>query len=364
MSKNPPRSIYEVARYAGVSSSTVSRVLGGRADLVASATRERVIAVAQSLGYRPNRMAQGLATGRSTVVGVLVHDIRNPQLAQALRGIDQTAQQLGLLTVVCNTDYDARRATEYLAMLDDHQVAGVILTGQDHTGRAQMRKYKAQIDRMSARGIVAIGLGENTGLPLRVSYRNRALGEQLADHLLDLGHRRFVFIRVVPSLRAMDNRERGFRQAIARRGLPPDSVISRDAIRTLDAGAAVALDLLDDAVEFTAIVGATDEIATGCNVALTRRGMRVPEDVSIAGWGGSEMSNLLGHPLTTVKTPMFQMGVDAINLLLEVLKGTPRHRHVVLDAQLVLAGSTGPAAFTTAAKSDGIGSGSLMQNPS
>lgn len=117
-------------------------------------------------------------------------------------------------------------------------------------------------------------------------------------------------------------------------------------------------------VEFTAIVGATDEIATGCNVALTRRGMRVPEDVSIAGWGGSEMSNLLGHPLTTVKTPMFQMGVDAINLLLEVLKGTPRHRHVVLDAQLVLAGSTGPAAFTTAAKSDGIGSGSLMQNPS
>src|SRR5437868_4788640 len=147
--KNPSSSIYEVAREAGASSSTVSRVLGGRAELVAASTRERVVAVAQSLGYRTNRMARGLATGRSTVVGVLVHDIRNTQLAQALRGIDQAARQLGLLTMVCNTDYDAARATEYLAMLDDHHVAGVVLTGQDYAGKGDGSRFKEQIERMA-----------------------------------------------------------------------------------------------------------------------------------------------------------------------------------------------------------------------
>src|SRR5207249_240163 len=114
------------------SSSTVSRVLGGRAELVAPATRERVLAAAETLGYRPNRMARGLATGRSNIVGVLVHDIRNRQLAQVLRGIDQAAREFGLLTMLCNTEYDAARATEYLAMLDDHHVSGVVLTGQDY----------------------------------------------------------------------------------------------------------------------------------------------------------------------------------------------------------------------------------------
>ena len=344
MAKIAPSSIYEVARRAGVSSSTVSRVLSDKADLVALLTRERVVAAAQALGYRPNRMAQGLATGRSTVLGVLVHDIRNPQLAQSLRGIDETARKSGLLTVVCNTDYDAKRATEYLAILDDHQVAGIILTSQDHGGKEEMSRYKAQIDRMLHRGIVAVGLGENTKLPLRVTYQNRALGERLANHLLDFGHRRFIFIRVNPSIRATENRERGLRDAIAKRGLPASSVAVRSCIRSLDAGAAVALQLLDEGVEFTAVVGASDEIAAGCHLAFTRHGMQVPNDVSIAGWGGSEMTHLLGHPLTTVETPMFQMGVEAVGLLLEALNGPPRHRHILLDARIVFAGSTGPAA--------------------
>src|SRR5206468_7778608 len=129
----------------------------------------------QSLGYRPNRMARGLATGRSMVVGVLVHDIRNRQLAQALRGVDQAARQLGLLTMLCNTDYDAARATEYLALLDDHQVSGVVLTGQDYSGKGDGSRFKEQIERMTGRGIVAVGVGESTGLPLRVSLHNRAL---------------------------------------------------------------------------------------------------------------------------------------------------------------------------------------------
>src|SRR6185503_12529284 len=116
----------------------------------------------------PNRMARGLATGRSNIVGVLVHDIRNRQLAQVLRGIDQAARELGLLTMLCNTDYDAARATEYLAMLDDHQVAGVALTGQDYAGKDGSR-FKEQLERMAKRGIVAVGVGESTSLPLRVS---------------------------------------------------------------------------------------------------------------------------------------------------------------------------------------------------
>jgi LacI family transcriptional regulator len=353
MNKNASRSIYEVAREAGVSSSTVSRVLGGRADLVAAATRERVVAAAKALGYRPNRMARGLATGRSNIVGVLVHDIRNRQLAQVLRGIDQAARQLGLLTMLCNTDYDAARATEYLAMLDDHQVAGVVLTGQDYAGKGDGSRFKEQIERIAERGIVAVGVGESTSLPLRVSLNNRRLGQQLADHLLDLGHRRFAFIRVEPSLRALDNRERGFRDAVAARGLPAESVVTRSATRSLAGGAAAAMALLDDAVDFTAVVGATDEIAAGCHLGLTRHAIRVPQDVSIAGWGDSEMSDLLGHRLTTVETPMFQLGVGAIHLLVKALDGSPRRRHVVVDAQLMAGESTGPAPTRQAKRRDG-----------
>jgi len=353
MNKTTSRSIYEVAREAGVSSSTVSRVLGGRADLVAPATRERVVAAVQTLGYRPNRMAQGLATGRSNIVGVLVHDIRNRQLAQVLRGIDQAARQLGLLTMLCNTDYDAARAAEYLAMLDDHQVAGVVLTGQDYGGKGDGSRFRQQIERMTERGIVAVGVGESTSLPLRVSLHNRRLGQQLADHLLDLGHRRFAFIRVEPSLRALDNRERGFRDAVAARGLSPNTVVIRSAVRSLAGGAAAALELLDHGVEFTAVVGATDELAAGCHLGLTRRGIRIPQDVSIAGWGDSEMSDLLGHRLTTVETPMFELGVGAIHLLVQALDGSPRRRHVVVDAQLVQGESTGPAPTRQAKRRNG-----------
>jgi len=354
VNKKTSRSIYEVARAAGVSSSTVSRVLGGRAELVASATRERVMAAAQTLGYRPNRMARGLATGRSNIVGVLVHDIRNRQLAQVLRGIDQAARQLGILTMLCNTDYDAARATEYLAMLDDHQVAGVVLTGQDYAGKGDGSRFKEQIERMTGRGIVAVGVGESTSQALRVSLHNRRLGRQLADHLLDLGHRRFAFVRVEPSLRALDNRERGFRDAVAARGLPADRVVIRSATRSLAGGAAAAVELLDSGVDFTAVVGATDEIAAGCHLGLTRRGIHVPQDVSIAGWGDSEMSDLLGHRLTTVETPMFQLGVGAIHLLVQALDGSPRRRHVVVDAELVVGESTGPAPARPTKRRDGF----------
>jgi len=353
MKKYTSRSIYEVAREAGVSSSTVSRVLGGRADLVAAATRERVLAAAQTLGYRPNRMARGLATGRSNIVGVLVHDIRNRQLAQVLRGIDQAARELGLLTMLCNTDYDAARATEYLAMLDDHQVAGVVLTGQDYGGKGDASRFREQLQRMSERGIVAVGVGESTSLPLRVSLNNRRLGQQLAEHLLNLGHRRFAFVRVEPSLRALDNRERGFRDAITARGLSADRVVTGSAVRSLAGGAAAAIDLLDRGIEFTALVGATDEIAAGCHVGLTRRGVRVPQDVSIAGWGDSEMSDLLGHRLTTVETPMFELGVGAIHLLVQVFDGSPQRRHVVVDAQLVQGESTAPPPARQTKRRDG-----------
>ena len=344
MNKKAVRSIYEVAREAGVSTATVSRALGNRPDLVAPATRERIVAAAQTLGYRPNRMARGLATGRSTIVGVLVHDIRNRQLAQVLRGIDQTARQLGLLTMLCNTDYDATRATEYLAMLDEHQVAGVVLTGQDYPAKGHGSRFKDQLARMSERGIVAVGVGESTSLPLRVSLHNRRLGQQLANHLLDLGHRRFVFVRVDPGFRALDHRERGFRDAIAARGLPGDSIAVRSAVRSLAGGAAAALQVLDEGIAFTAVVGATDEIAAGCHVGLTRRGIRVPQDVSVAGWGDSEMSELLGHPLTTVETPMFELGVRAMHLLVKALDGPLRRHHEVVDARILQGASTGPAA--------------------
>jgi LacI family transcriptional regulator len=216
MAKNEANSIYAVARHAGVSSSTVSRVLGGRTDLVAVSTRERVVAAAQSLGYRP------IGGARPGHRAIDCRGVRTttPQPAMQRCAVPDRRGQLGLFAVVCNTDYDATRATEHLAMLADHQVAGVILTGQDYTGKEDGNKYKEQIDRMSSRGILAIGLGESTNLPLRVSYNNRALGKQLADHLLDLGHRQFVFIRVAPSLRAMDTASvisRGGRRARLRR---------------------------------------------------------------------------------------------------------------------------------------------------
>ncbi|MFF5258342.1 LacI family DNA-binding transcriptional regulator [Actinomadura viridis] len=335
----PHVTLQDVARRAGVSLATASRVLNGttqvRADL-----RERVLAASGELAYTPNAHAQALAGSSSMAIGVICHDVSDPYFSSIARGVMRTAAEHGLMVMLASTFRDPAREIEYIAMLRAQRARAILLIGSGFEDRDWERSMGAELEHYQrAGGRVAVVSRHRTIKADAVLPQNREGAAELARTLLDLGHRDFAVLTGPRLLTTVADRLGGFADTLAEAGieLPEDQVI--EAGFTRDGGYAAAERLLSGGDLPTCVFAVTDVMAIGALAAFRDHGVDVPGQVSLAGFDDIPIVRDLTPPLTTVALPLDLMGERVMELAVRE-PAARRSRVERIKGEVVLRGST------------------------
>jgi LacI family transcriptional regulator len=329
----------DVADAAGVHAATASRALNpATRSLVNAETARRVIKVAESLGYRPNPIARGLKTARSGTVGLVIPDLTNPLFPPIVRGIEDVLEPAGYSGLIVNTDNDPGREVKQIEQLRSRQVEGLIVATAllDHPLLEQLHEEGVKMVMVNRRAhrvdVPSITPDDEAGIVMAVT------------HLVGLGHRRIAHLAGPPTTSTGVTRARAFRNAVHDFGLDDDAqLVASCAYWTEAEGARVLRRLLDDGVDFTAIVAGNDLIALGCYDVFAERGIDCPTEVSVVGFNDMPFLDKLRPPLTSVAIPHHQIGVEAARMLVELLEEHDRpRRSVLLPLTLTERGSTAP----------------------
>jgi LacI family transcriptional regulator len=335
-SKSPKPTIATVAEAAGVSIATVSRVVRGHAD-VHERTRARVLAVIEELGYRPSPLARALVSGRSRTLGLIVSDISNPFYPQLAREVEQSAAAEGWAVVICNTDDDPDVERQCLERLLDQGIGGII------HGSARLDSDAVEVMVKTDVPIVFVNRRPHGSKASYVLADNELGARKLTAHLLDLGHRRIGFIGG-PDF-ACNARERlnGFLAMVEEHGEDATVLVATGDFET-ETGRSVAADWLGDEEQRpTAIIGVNDMVALGAMEAVLAAGLRVPDDVAVAGFDDIELAGSALISLTSVAQHIDEMGRKAVRAVLRLArqpKARRRHMREVLEPELIVRRST------------------------
>lgn len=331
-----PGTIKDVSREAGVSIKTVSRVLNNE-PYVGVATRARVQEAIAALHFRPRSAARALAGGRSFQIG-LICDNPSPWYVYEMQyGTRDRCERDGVRMIAQPYDRESGRLIEELEQLiDSTSVDGLILT-PPVTDRPDVL---ALLQRRGVR-FVRVSPGSEPGLTAAAFIDNRAAAAEMTRHLIDLGHRRIGFVTGHRSYAASAMRLAGFERAMAAAGLAIDPALVRRGDFDFASGAASAEEMLLLAEPPTAIFASNDDMAAGVLAVAHRRGIAVPDRLSVAGFGDDRLARYVWPPLTTIRQPTRTLGFQAADLLLSpAVEGPPEQRELAYE--LVVRDSTAP----------------------
>jgi LacI family transcriptional regulator len=331
--------ITDVARRAGVSTATVSRVLN-RNYPVSDAVRQRVLEAVRDLGYVANAHARALLTSTSGTVGVILHDVSDPYFAEIVRGIQEVAAREDRLVVICNSLREPAREITYIEMLRAHRVDAIVMAGGHILDDEYLMALREQALQLRAQGSRLVLCGRHPVRADAVVPDNTAGGARLARHLLDLGHRRIAYIAGPESLSTSQDRLDGYLGALASYAVEPDPALVVTGDFTREGGYEATERLLAAEVAFTAVCAANDLAAAGVLASLRDHGLRVPEDVSVAGFDDLPVARDVTPALTTVRVPMVEMGRQSMRLALRDPKAP--YELVRLETELVERRSVAP----------------------
>jgi LacI family transcriptional regulator len=311
--------ITEVARQAGVSITTVSRVLNPAAEYpVAAATRQRVLAAANALHYSPSALARALVTRRSRMVGVLVGDIVDPYFAEIVRGIEDVARRAGYLVVVCNTGRDPGTERRYVAALKDYHADAILLLGGDIFDQRTRTALARELKHLDGHGTVALAVaGDHADLPA-FDIDHAAAAEEMVRYLVGLGHERIAYISGPMNVSTARYRREGFLRAMQSAGLSTNFIEEGDF--TYAGGQSAARRLLSRTPAITAIFAANDQMALGALAACRGAEIPVPQQVSVVGFGNTSAAEHAVPGLTTISMPRQQLGMEAMQAVLDALE--------------------------------------------
>jgi len=333
VSRSGDVSLADVARRAGVSVSTASRVINGSSHPVGKELKRRVLAVARELDYYPSAIARSLRTARSQMAAVVVHDISDPYFGEVVRGAEDVANKRGYVVLVCNTDRNREKELTYIRMLRENRAAAVVFAGgglRDPRHHKEIGRHLGLM-RQGGTGVVALAT-QGLDLPA-VRYDNRHAGRMAARYLVSRGHRKIAFFAGPEEIFTSHERLEGFRAGLDDAALPldPSALVWSDFTR--DGGARAVTELLESGTAlgsgpragpsgaegaFTCIMASNDEMAIGAMWALQERGLRVPEDVSVMGVGDIRPARYANPPLTTIRVGTYELGARGMALALNL----------------------------------------------
>jgi len=331
-----PITIADVAARAGVSKTTVSRVLNAKGELD-EATAARVRKVIDDLGYVPSSRAVGLARGRTRIVGVLVPSLTWPWMGDVLQGVVDVveAESYGLLLFTCNRGEESMR--QFATQVSAKSFDGLLVIEPEGT--------LDYIETLHARGLPVVMIDDRGHQPLfpSVATTNRSGAEAAAQHLLERGRRKPIVVRGPERFGCTEERLAGFGEIYARAGAPIPGNFVVDGDFTFDAGRHAIKRFIEEGAEFDAIFAHNDLSAAGAIQALREAGLKVPGDVAVVGFDDIPLAAHTEPPLTTVRQPLREMGGAAARMLLTFFAGAPiSETRTVIPTNLVVRGSTEP----------------------
>ena len=325
--------IRSVAAHAGVSVSTVSRVVN-RNPRVDEELAERVRESIRELGYIPSRVARSLVSGRSSTFGVIISDITNPFFPELIQGFEDAAVEVGYETLIGSTNYDLLKMEACVDRMLERKVDGVAVMTFGIEGPL--------LDRLAARGIpmVFIDKAPATQKSLAISIDYAQGIAAAVDHVAKLGHERIAFLSGPPALHSAVARRRAFQAAMKKAGLKvePSYMVTGDHM--LERGMEAAEKLLKLSVPPTAILCSNDLSAIGAMHAVSAAGLSVPRDVSVVGFDDVRFSEFLIPPLTTVRMSRNDIARAAVQLLQQLVAGGEHPPLPAIGTSLIVRQST------------------------
>ncbi len=337
--------IEDVARAAGVSAMTVSRVVN-QVKNVRESTRAAVLDAIEQLNYSPNTAARSLAAGQATHIGLLYANPSASYLAQFLVGALHAARSAGVHLVIesCESE-DADEQAEVTRRFATSDVEGVILPPP----LSESEPIMAELDAMGI-PVVTVAMGAPQADSLNVRIDDRAAAMEMTRYLIDLGHREIGFIKGHPNHIASLDRYAGFRDALIEAGIDPDSAPAEQGYFSYRSGLSAGERLLSRTNRPTAIFASNDDMAAATISVAHRRGLVVPDDVSIVGFDDTALATSVWPELTTVKQPIAAMAEAALELMIADLRGrrkggARKFTERVLTHAMIIRESAAPPAF-------------------
>jgi len=325
--------IRDVAEAAGVSTATVSRVLANKPH-VRPDVKKRVLEVVETLGYRPNRVAQNLRSNTSRIIALIISDIENPFFQRVSRAVDDSAHEQGYSVMLCNTDENPEKERFSLDLLQDENIAGVILapTRQtiDNFTKSSVDIPMVIIDRH----VTNINVDN-------VMIDNIQAAYSVTKHLIGHSYTRIGGIFGMGSTTGRDRRE-GFFRALKEHSLKPITELTKYAQPREEDGYATAVKLLQLPEPPEAILTSNSLLAAGVMQAIREHGLRIPEDIAFASFDDTIWAKLIVPPLTVVDQPTYEIGRTAAELLIKRIQDPSRsYREVILNTRLIIRQSCG-----------------------
>lgn len=317
-------SIREVAKLAGVSPSTVSRVMNGTAN-VDEEKKQRVLMVIQETGFRPNELARALFKQSSRIIGVIVPNIENPFFNELAKAVEEEAYRNGYKMLLCNSNNNTEKELMNIHMLDQMKADGIILlTYSGKTGQAiaDCALPVVVVDRQLA------GSGESA----YVEADHYKGGKMAICHLLDCGCKDIVFLRGPLEVSSGQQRYQGYQEICRKYGIREQCI---DCLYDYEDGIRAARKLVERYPHVDGVIASNDMVAIAAYKILTREGYRVPEDVQMIGFDNIRFSWLFTPELTTVNQPIEDMGKLAVQIIMRHGQGQPFHKENILDVSLV-----------------------------
>jgi DNA-binding LacI/PurR family transcriptional regulator len=328
----------DIAQIVGVSVMTVSKALRDEPD-VSAATKAKIKKLAQDMGYVPDSSAQGLRTKTTKLFGLLIPSTTNPIYARIVYAIEERAHELGYDLIIAHTLNKPEREEICLRRLLSRRVDGLFITPV-YRFEADARIYQ----EIAARRIPTVLLGPPA--PFCRNFPAIEIEELVASynvtkHLLGLGHKKIAYLTGPSAAPWAHERCEGYRRALREAGIEPDDKFVFQSGSTIEDGTKAALQMLNEGCQPTAIQAVSDLVAIGCADTLLQQGVKIPEDISIAGFGNVLTAEFFRVPLTTVSQPKFRLGIAAVETMMKLINGEPLQLKR-LTADLVERKSTAP----------------------
>jgi LacI family repressor for deo operon, udp, cdd, tsx, nupC, and nupG len=330
--------IQDVARLADVSTATVSRALA-TPERVSPEARARVLEAIAKTGYVPNPAARSLRSQKTFMVLVVLPDLSNTFFSKILRGIEETLFEAGYGMIISDLDGSPEKEAHFAAFTAAGRVDGAILLNGHLFG--QSRDGEGQPARI---GIPLVALCEaipGAGIP-QIEIDNRAAASRMTQHLAALGHRRIAYVSGPASNILERERFLGFKDGLEAAGLPFDPSLVIPGDYTIESGVAAGQGLVARTTRPTAVFCTSDEMAIGLTRTLLSSGLRVPKDISVAGFDDIEFAAVTEPSLTTIHQPRRELGQAAATVLIDLLQGRPTPKQIRLETELVIRDSVAP----------------------
>lgn len=327
--------IRDVAKAAGVSVATVSRVLNGKST-VAEDLRLEVERVSKTLGYTPHAAARALATQRTMTIGAIVPTLQESNFSTGINELQQRLNKAGYTLLLASSNYDQQEELRQVRALAAHGVAGMLLVGARHA--------TGVYETLDAKNIPYVNTWVLDESQPCVGFDNHEIGETLANYLLDLGHRRFgVIAQESPQSDRAAKRVAGIHDALTARGVAGARQQLIERSHTIVDGQLAFQALMESDPRPTAVICGTDTLAFGALVQAAAMGIRIPEDVSVTGINDVEFAAHLSPPLTTIRLSAEEVGQRAADYLLGRIEGRSVVGRTRVPFSLIVRGSTAKA---------------------